>query len=68
MNKYNKIIFEELNVGDEFRYDPFVKSRFKNKKTVFPVCVKTGDLTFIEKRSKKEHRLWWSYITVRSLN
>ena len=49
---YPKIMFNELSIGDEFRY-----GRYKNGRHGFVIAVKTGELTFTERRSKKEHTL-----------
>lgn len=52
--KYKQIMFSSLNVGDKFRND-----FFKNKRRRTDIiCVKTGDLCYIEERSKKEHTLY----------
>jgi hypothetical protein len=49
---YPKIMFSDLNIGDEFRY-----GRYKNGRHGFVIAIKTGELTFTEKRSKEEHHL-----------
>jgi hypothetical protein len=50
---YPKLNFNSLNIGEEFRY-----GRYKNGRHGFVIAIKTGELTFIEKRSKKEHALF----------
>mgnify|MGYP003603438534 CR=1 FL=1 len=50
---YPKIDFITLNIGEEFRY-----GRYKNGIHGFVIAIKTGELTFVEKRSKKEHLLF----------
>jgi hypothetical protein len=50
--KYTSIKFMDLNIGDKFRND-----FFKNKRRRADIiCVKTGELTYIEQKSKKEHK------------
>ena len=51
--KYPKLNFKDLNIGDDFRY-----GRYKNNRHGFVIATKTGDLSFVEKRSKKEHTLF----------
>lgn len=50
---YKQILFSSLNVGEEFRKD-FFKGKRRRKDIL---CIKTGELTFIEKKSKAEHIL-----------
>ena len=51
--KYKQIPFSSIGIGDKFRQD-----FFKNKRRRADIiCVKTGDLSFIEERSKTEHTL-----------
>ena len=50
--KYPKLNFKDLNIGDDFRY-----GRYKNNRHGFVIATKTGDFSFVEKRSKKEHIL-----------
>jgi len=53
-NKYKQIMFSSLNVGDKFR-----KDSFKNKRRRTDIiCIKTGELSYMEERSKKEHTLF----------
>jgi hypothetical protein len=49
---YPKLDFNTLTIGEEFRY-----GRYKNGKHGFVIAIKTGELTFVEKRSKKGHAL-----------
>ena len=51
--KYKSILFSSLNVGDKFRRDFGQTRPIKYRRDI--VCVKTGTLTYVEKRSKKEH-------------
>lgn len=51
--KYKAILFSSLATGDEFRNDFHSKGR----RRMDILCVKTGLLRYIEKRSKKEHTL-----------
>lgn len=53
-HKYKQIMFSSLNIGDKFRKDFFLKGR----RRADIICIKTGELAFIEKRSKKEHKLY----------
>ncbi len=56
--KYPLIKFIDLKVGDKFRRDFFEKSNSRygtGKRRPSIVCIKTGELTYIEQRSKKEH-------------
>lgn len=50
---YKQVLFSSLNVGEEFRED-FFKNKRRRKDIV---CIKTGNLSFIEKKSKVEHKL-----------
>lgn len=50
---YKQIMFSSLKIGEEFRKD-FFKGKRRRKDII---CVKTGELSFIEKKSKVEHTL-----------
>lgn len=52
-HKYQPVDFKNLSIGDKFRKDFFKKGR--RRKDV--ICIKTGDLSFIEEKSKQEHKL-----------
>jgi len=52
--KYKQIMFSSLNVGDKFRQDFFSKGRRRAN----IICIKTGELGYIEERSKKKHTLY----------
>jgi hypothetical protein len=49
--KYKSIKFINLEIGDKFRND-FFKGKRRRK---YIICIKTGELTYIEQYSKKEH-------------
>ena len=62
--EFKVIRFVDLEIGDKFRKDFFNGN--KRRKDI--ICVKTGKLTYIEQRSKKEHNYKFinSEIIVRS--
>lgn len=47
--KYRQIKFADIPIGDKFRKD-FFKGKRRRKDII---CIKTGELTYIEQRSKK---------------
>jgi hypothetical protein len=49
---YKRILFKDLNIGDEFRY-----GRHRNGRVSYPVAVKTGEYGYRSKRSKEEFRI-----------
>lgn len=50
---YKQILFTSLEIGQEFR-----KNFWKGKRRRIDIlCIKTGELTYIEKKSKTEHKL-----------
>lgn len=49
--KYKEILFTDLKVGEKFRKDFFNGNR--RRKDI--ICIKTGEMDFIEERSKKVH-------------
>jgi len=51
--KYKQIMFSSLNVGDKFRQDFFSKVRRRAN----IICIKTGELEFVEERNKQKHIL-----------
>jgi len=53
-NKYKQILFSSLNIGDKFRQD-FFKNRRRRTNII---CIKTGELEFIEERNKQKHILF----------
>ena len=57
--KYVPINFSTLKDGDKFRM-----AKFKGKIRRYLIMVKTGDLTYMELKSKIEHTLHNSDITV----
>lgn len=54
-HKYKQILFASIQIGEEFREDFFKGKR----RRADIICVKTGELSYIEKRSKKEHKLFF---------
>ena len=54
LQKHKQIMFLSLEVGDKFRQDFFKNGR--RRKDI--ICVKTGELSYIEEKSKKEHTLY----------
>ena len=52
-SKYKPIHFRDLKIGDKFR-----NHFFKNKRRRIVICVKTGELTYIEQKNKEEHKLF----------
>ena len=50
---YKQILFGSLDIGEVFRKD-FFKGKRRRKDIL---CIKTSELTFIEKKSKVEHKL-----------
>ncbi len=57
--KYAPINFNTLKDGDKFRMD-----KWKGKRRRSVIMKKTGDLTYMELKSKIEHKLYYSDITV----
>ena len=49
--EFKPIPFQKLEIGEKFRKDFFKGNR--RRKDI--ICVKTGQLTYIEQRSKTEH-------------
>lgn len=49
--KYKEILFTDLKIGYKFRSD-FFKDKRRRKDII---CVKTGEMEYIEERSKKVH-------------
>lgn len=52
--KYARINFSELKIGDRFRNDFWHRGR----RRADIICIKTGELSYIEQRSKREHTLF----------
>jgi len=50
--RYKEVLFSELKIGDKFRNDFFDGKR--RRKDI--ICIKIGDMEFIEERSKKIHK------------
>jgi hypothetical protein len=51
--KYEQLLFSQVGVSEKFRMDKFKNKR--RRKDV--ICVKTGDLSYYELKSKKEYSL-----------
>lgn len=51
-HNFKAILFKDLDVGNLFRF-----GRYYNGRHNFIIAIKTGDLSFIEKKSKREHIL-----------
>jgi hypothetical protein len=62
--KYLAVGFADLKVGDKFRKDLF--NGKKRRRDI--IMIKTGDLSYIEQRSKKEHILFTPNIYVSSFD
>lgn len=62
--KYVEIKFRDLPIGSLFRTDSFVGKR--RRKDI--ICIKTGPLSYMEKKSKKEFNLFGDGITVCSFD
>lgn len=62
--KYKEINFYEVAIGDKFRMDKFIGKR----RRADIVMIKTGDLTCIEFKSKKEYRYATNSFTVSHYN
>lgn len=50
---YEQIMFKDLKVGEEFR-----RGKHTGNHCCYILCVKSGELTYTEKKSKKEHQLF----------
>lgn len=57
--KYEPIAFSTLMVGQKFRM-----AKFNGKKRRYLIMKKIGDLIYMEQKSKVEHKLFNSDITV----
>jgi len=53
-SNYSRVKFGDLKVGDKFRNDFFKNGR----RRPVVICIKTSKTTFIEQKSKKEHKLF----------
>jgi len=51
-NKFQPISFISLKIGEKFRNDFFKNGR----RRADIICIKTSELTYIEQKSKKEHK------------
>ena len=49
---YERILFESLKIGDEFRV-----GQHRNGRISFPIALKTGELTYMKKKSKEDFRI-----------
>lgn len=64
--KYEEIGFNELSVGDKFRRDFFNKGTGRRRKDI--ICIKTGNLSYIEQRSQIEYKFRIECVPVRSFD
>ena len=48
-----KVMFKDLNVGDKFRV-----GKWRGNRRSVVIAIKTGEKSYIEERSKKEHSLF----------
>jgi len=51
--KFKRIAFSSLGIGEKFRQDFFSNGR----RRVDIICIKTGELSYVEQRNKTEHLL-----------
>jgi len=52
-SKYEAILFNSLKIGEKFRNN-FWKGKRRRRDII---CIKTGELSSIEEKSKKEHTM-----------
>lgn len=62
--KYATVLFADVPVGSKFRRDAFNGKR--RRKDI--ICIKTGELEFMEQKSKSKHKVYHDKFNVCSFD